>query len=102
MSKRDRALCERQGVNSIIQGTASDITKKSMLLAEEDPVLKNIGAKMLLQIHDELIFEVPDYKEAVDTVKARVEEIMAHPFSCDLEVPIPAKAGSGYSWASAK
>ena len=102
MSKRDRALCERQGVNSIIQGTASDIAKKSMLLAEEDPVLKNIGAKMLLQIHDELIFEVPDYKEAVDTVKARVEEIMAHPFSCDLEVPIPAKAGSGYSWASAK
>jgi DNA polymerase I-like protein with 3'-5' exonuclease and polymerase domains len=102
MSKKDRALCERQGVNSIIQGTASDIAKKSMLIAEEDPVLKGFGARMLLQIHDELIFEVPDHPEVVKGVKARVEEIMAHPFSKDLLVPIPAAAGSGYSWASAK
>lgn len=102
MSKRDAAQCERQGVNSIIQGSAADIAKMAMLKAEHDPELKSLNAQLLLQIHDELIFECPDDPEVISAVKERVQEIMEDPFGAPLRVPLPAEAGHGYSWASAK
>lgn len=102
MSYKDRGQAERQGVNSIIQGTAADLAKVSMILAESDEVLNQLGAQLLLQIHDELIWECPDDPETVAKVKARVQEIMEAPFQNPLEVPIPAEAGHGYSWATAK
>lgn len=102
MRRGDSSRAERQAVNSIIQGTASDIAKAAMLLCERDEELNTLGAKLLLQVHDELIFECPDSPETVKRVKERVEHIMAHPFAQDLLVPIPAGAGAGYTWSSAK
>jgi DNA polymerase-1 len=102
MSRMDAARELRQGVNSIIQGSASDLAKKAMLLVDEDPDLKDCGAEMLLQIHDELILECDDDPEAIEITKRRLEEIMGHPFDRDLLVPTPAEAGSGHTWAEAK
>jgi len=98
------AEARRQAVNTIIQGTAADIAKQAMIVSEYDPVLNSIGAKLLLQIHDELIFEVEDDPEKVNTCKKRVQDIMEHPFGPDFElsVRLTAAAGSGYTWVDAK
>ena len=102
MSRRDAAQSERQAGNSEIQGSAADLAKKAMLIAENDPKLIELGAEMLLQIHDELIFECPDAPEVVEQVEARVKEIMEHPFERDLSVPMPISIGHGHTWADAK
>lgn len=102
MAFKDRNRAERQGVNSIIQGTAADLAKVAMILADTDPVLTGLGARLLLQVHDELVWECPDNEETIKQVKDRVKQIMEHPLSMEFEVPLPVEAGHGYSWASAK
>jgi DNA polymerase-1 len=102
MSRRDRAAAERQGVNSEIQGTAAEACKYSMIVAENDPELRSLGVVMLLQIHDELIFEVPDDPEIEVRALKRVGEIMSNPFGEPLTVGLPVSAHCGYSWAEAK
>lgn len=102
MSRRDASQAERQGVNAVIQGTAAEIAKMSMLRCEDDAELKRLDAQMLLQIHDELVFDTPDDVEVRAAVKKRVKEIMENPFPYPLAVPLPVSAGEGYSWASAK
>lgn len=102
MKKQDASQCERQGVNSIIQGTASDIAKMAMICADNDPELAAVRARLLLQIHDELIWELPDNDEAKNRAKARATQIMEHPFVSELKVPLPVEIGFGYSWATAK
>lgn len=98
------AEARRQSVNSIIQGTASDVAKGAMIRAEFDPILQDLGAKLLLQIHDELIFEVDDDPEKVAAVKKRVKEIMEAPFGdgFQLNVPLTTEAHDGYTWTEAK
>lgn len=101
MSKKDAKQAERQAGNAIIQGTASDIAKAAMLLCENDPELNSLGARLLLQIHDELIFECPE--QNVGPVKARVKYLMEHPWGDKtLSVALPASAGHGHTWATAK
>lgn len=102
MGRRDSSQAERQGGNAIIQGTAADIAKMAMMKAESDPELNRLGASLLLQIHDELIWECPDVPEVIAAVKQRAKEIMENPFGLELKVPIPAEVGHGYSWANAK
>ena len=102
MSKRDASQTERTLINAIIQGSAADIAKASMLKAEADPELNYYGAQMLLQVHDELVFEVPDIPEVVEACKKRLKAIMEDPFGQPLLVPLPAEVGDGYTWASAK
>lgn len=98
------AEARRQSVNSIIQGTAADIAKAAMIRAEYDPVLRDLGAVLLLQIHDELIFEVDDDPVIAKAVGDRVKQIMEAPFGDDfqLNVPLTTEAHSGYTWAEAK
>lgn len=98
------AESKRQAVNTIIQGTAADIAKQAMIVAEYDPELNSIGAKMLMQVHDELIFEVEDEPEKIEACKRRVQWIMEHPFgeNFSLSVKLTAAAGSGYTWVDAK
>jgi DNA polymerase-1 len=97
------AEARRQSVNSIIQGTASDVAKAAMLRAENDEVLRSYGAELLLQIHDELIFEVDDNPQVVEAVKNRVKELMEDPFNgYKLNVPLTTEAHSGYTWTEAK
>lgn len=97
------AEARRQSVNSIIQGTASDVAKAAMLRAEHDPVIRDAGGRLLMQIHDELIWEVPDHPENIETVKRRAKEIMEHPFGdFELQVPLTTEAHDGYTWAESK
>lgn len=97
-----RAFAERQAINAPLQGTAADIMRIAMFkvsLALEEAGLK---AKMLLQVHDELIFEVPDNELEVTAklVKDTMEQAcFLH--GVDLDVPLTTEAGSGQSWAEA-
>lgn len=102
MSFKDKGQAERQSVNSIIQGSAADIAKVVMILAEQDEVLRELGASLLLQVHDELIWECPDDEETVKKVKERIKVLMENPFGTPLKVPLPVEAGHGLSWAKAK
>lgn len=102
MSRRDSSQAERQSVNSVIQGTAADIVTSAMLSCDADEELNSYGTEMLLQIHDELIFMVPDVPEIITRAKARIITLMEHPFDNHLAVPLPVEAGHGYSWATAK
>ncbi len=92
-----RAGAERQAINAPLQGTAADIMKRAMI--KIPPALKNAGlqTKMLLQVHDELIFEVPnaELEQAKKLIKSIMENVV------NLNVPLVAEAGSGHSWASA-
>jgi DNA polymerase-1 len=99
-ARKNLAQAKRQSVNSIIQGSAADVAKMAMIKCEFDHRLRNLGVEMLLQVHDELLFEVPE--ENVEEAKTIVLELMEHPFSDDLLVPLSADAGTGWSWATAK
>lgn len=92
-----RAGAERQAINAPLQGTAADIMKKAM--AKIPPALSaaNLKAKMLLQVHDELIFEVPEGEidKTRELIKKQMEDVV------NLDVPLVAEAGSGKSWAAA-
>ncbi len=97
------AMARRQSVNSIIQGTAADIAKAAMIRCEFDEELNTLGALMLLQIHDELIFEIEENKEIIELVRKRVKGIMEHPFpGYDLSVPLPTDDSVVYTWADGK
>lgn len=92
-----RAGAERQAINAPLQGTAADIMKKAM--AQIPPALKaaNLNARMLLQVHDELIFEV--HEDELEKTTPLVKHIMENVVT--LDVPLVAEAGSGKSWGSA-
>ena len=96
-----QSLARRQAVNTLIQGSAADIIKLAMLAVHEDAPLRECGAKLLLQVHDELLFEVPE-NEAEQAGK-RVAELMAgvRPGGVLLDVPLVADWGVGKNWGSA-
>lgn len=102
MRNNERARCERQAVNAIIQGTAADIARVVMIAAENDPELNQLGCEMLLQIHDELIWELIMEAMRQEQAKARATTIMENPFAKPLLVPLPVKIGFGPTWAAAK
>lgn len=97
-----RSAAEREAVNSIIQGSASDITKFAMLLIESDPQLNAMGVKLLNQVHDELVMEVPE-KHAADAAPLIVD-YMERPFGGQdpLIVPTPVDLKIVDTWAQAK
>jgi len=110
-SREDRGASERAAVNTPIQGSAGDIVKKAMLkmFAIEDPRyretaerLEELGAKLLLQVHDELVIEIPDDDDIEAEVEAITHEQMENPFAEPLVVPLPIDGGGGYSWLEAK
>lgn len=97
-----RAGSERAAVNAPLQGTAADIMKIAM--AKMPVALERAGlkAKMLLQVHDELIFELP--VEELEATSKLVREIMENAWKImgvEISVPLIAEAGSGHSWAEA-
>lgn len=94
------AQAERQAPNSIIQGSGADICNAAMIACESDPVLRELGVRMLLQIHDELIFECPLIPKIVTKARARIKELAENPF--DMRVPILVDIDDGESWADAK
>lgn len=92
-----RLGAERQAINAPLQGTAADIMKRAMVKIPSALAKENLKARMLLQVHDELIFEVPE--DEVEQTSALVKSVMENVAA--LGVPLEAEAGSGVSWASA-
>ncbi|MFO7919304.1 MAG: DNA polymerase I [Nioella sp.] len=89
----------RAAINAPIQGTAADVIRRAMI--RMDAAIANLPAKMLLQVHDELIFEVAE--EAVDPLVRKAREVMegaAEP-AVKLVVPLTVDAGQGANWAEA-
>lgn len=93
-----RARAEREAVNMPMQGSASDIVKLAMLRVWEALKKEKLSAKMILQVHDELVFEVPkkELQQTGEVVKAAMESAVK------LAVPLPVELGSGENWVDAK
>ncbi|WBY02609.1 DNA polymerase I [Ramlibacter tataouinensis] len=92
-----RAGAERAAINAPMQGTAADLIKMSMVKVQQ--VLDRAGkrTKMILQVHDELVFEVPE--DEVDWVRAEIPHLMAG--VAELRVPLVAEIGMGPNWEQA-
>ncbi len=91
------SFSERAAVNAPIQGTAADIIKRAMIRIP--PILRQqqLGARMLLQVHDELLFEVPEHE--VDQTISCIKDVMEN--VTDLAVPLVVDAGVGHNWKEA-
>ena len=94
----DRSYGERIAVNSPIQGSAADLCKLAMLELAQALAAHELSARLVLQIHDELLLDVP--VEEVDAVTALVKAVMEGVLR--LRVPLVADVGVGRTWASAK
>jgi DNA polymerase-1 len=92
-----RGHSERNAVNAPIQGSAADIIKLAMIEVDRAMRAANMRSKMLLQVHDELVFDV--YKDELEELKALVVEKMEAAVS--LEVPMVAEVGTGSNWLEA-
>ena len=92
-----RGFAERQAINAPLQGTAADIIKKAMVKIDAVIRDENWPVKMLLQVHDELIFEIPEGD--IDTYVPRIKDIMEN--IVPLSVPLTVEAGVGDNWAQA-
>jgi DNA polymerase-1 len=92
------AAFKRESVNAVFQGSAADLIKLSMLEIDNLIQKNNLEAKILLQIHDELIFEVA--KEKADEYKNIFENIMKN--IVKLKVPLDCSVNIGYSWGDLK
>ena len=93
----ERGYGERIAANTPIQGSAADICKLVMLEIPKRIRAAGASARMLMQIHDELVFEVPD--EEVDAVSAIVRDVMEN--LVPLRVPLVVDIGVGASWEAA-
>ncbi|MDG5799358.1 DNA polymerase I [Marinilabiliaceae bacterium ANBcel2] len=92
-----RGVAERNAINAPIQGTAADIIKKAMVDIYRIMEEKEFNSKMILQVHDELIFDT--VKEELDELKSVVINSMES--VCDLSIPLLVESGEGYNWLEA-
>ncbi|MBF6422580.1 DNA polymerase I [Nocardia farcinica] len=88
---------ERAALNAPIQGTAADIIKLAMIAVDEQIRKQGLRARMLLQIHDELLFELPT--DELGPLTAIVEQVM--PTVAELSIPLAVSVGAGRTWAEA-
>ena len=93
-----RKAAEREAINMPIQGTASDIVKIAMLHVDEEFKRAGLAARMLMQVHDELLVEVPEAElgQATEILKHEMESAVS------LDVPLVADVGIGENWMDAK
>jgi DNA polymerase-1 len=97
----ERAFVERQAINAPIQGSASDIIRRAMIRMEGALAEAGLQARMLLQVHDELVFEVPDAQvEASLPVIRAVMESAPLP-AVALKVPLVVEARAAGNWDEA-
>jgi DNA polymerase-1 len=85
-------------MNTPIQGSAADIIKKAMVNMAERLKEEKLEANMLLQVHDELIFEAPEHE--IERLKEIVPDVMEH--AIELNVPLKVDYAYGSSWYDAK
>ncbi|MBX3283018.1 MAG: DNA polymerase I [Acidobacteria bacterium] len=93
-----RARQEREAINMPIQGTASDIVKIAMIRVENALRAEKLETKMIMQVHDELLFEAPEneVERATEIIKREMEA------AAELDVPLIVEAGVGDNWMDAK
>ena len=96
-NRQRREMAERMALNAPIQGSAADIIKVAMLRVDQALREEGLGSRMLLQVHDELVFEVAPGE--LDTLRNLVTRTMCGAF--DLRVPLEVSLGTGRSWAEA-
>ncbi len=96
-NRQRREMAERMALNAPIQGSAADIIKVAMLRVDAALRDQGLRSRMLLQVHDELVFEVAPGE--LDTLRALVPQTMSAAF--DLRVPLQVSLGTGRSWAEA-
>ena len=96
-----RSFNERAAVNARLQGSAADIIRRAMIRMEDALAKKKLSAQMLLQVHDELVFEVPDgeVERSLPVIKAVMEDA-PHP-AVSLSVPLQVEANAADNWDAA-
>jgi DNA polymerase-1 len=92
-----RAAAERQAINAPMQGTAADLIKLAMIAVQRAIDDERRATRMVMQVHDELVFEVPDAE--LDWARAEVPRLMAG--VAELRVPLLAEVGVGANWDQA-
>lgn len=97
-----RSYCERLATNARVQGTASDIVSSAQVRLENDPWFEEHRCLMLIQVHDECVYECPE--EYVEEAQERIKAIMAKPFgeNVSLKVELKSDSDSGNSYNEAK
>ncbi|MDC0960771.1 DNA polymerase, partial [Dehalococcoidia bacterium] len=93
-----RSSSERMAINMPIQGSAADVIKIAMINIDNEINKLNLKAKMIIQVHDELIFETPE--EEVNLVKSMLNSIM--PSSLELKVPLNIAISQNKTWGGLK
>ncbi len=93
-----REFGKRAAMNAPIQGSAADLIKLAMIRIDQKMKEANVKSKMILQVHDELIFDVP--KDEIEVMKQIIEEGMTH--AMELKVPLTAECSIGSNWYEAK
>jgi DNA polymerase-1 len=90
-------MAERNAINSPIQGSAADIIKLAMINIHAALKNQNLRSKMILQVHDELVFDVylPELENVKEIVKYEMENVIK------LEVPLLVEMGHGKNWLEA-
>jgi DNA polymerase-1 len=96
-NQQRRAGAERQAINAPMQGTAADLVKLAMIAVQAWLEKEMLATKLVMQVHDELVFEVPDAELA--RVKPEVEKLMMG--VAKLDVPLVVDAGVGENWEEA-
>ena len=93
-NRQVREAAERMAINMPVQGTSADIIKVAMVNLDREMQKRQLKSKMLLQVHDELIFEVPE--DELENVRQLVPEIMST--ALELCVPLKVDIKTGKNW----
>ncbi len=94
-----RGFAERNAINAPIQGSAADMIKLAMIEVDKQLRAQQLKSKMVLQVHDELVFDAP--KEEVDTLKTLITQAMSAAMLLPNEVPVLVETGVGNNWLEA-
>ena len=97
-NRQTRSLGERLAVNTVMQGTAADVIKVAMIRAHDRLRAEGRSSRLVLQVHDELLLEVPDTEVTGVKELVRAEMVGAYP----LDPPLAVEVGAGDNWADAK
>ena len=92
-----RGFAERNAINAPIQGSAADMIKIAMINIHKEFVAQKLDARMTMQVHDELVFDVPHNE--VEKIKPIIEHDMKN--AIKTEVPIVVEIGTGVNWLEA-
>ena len=92
-----RGASERNAVNAPVQGSAADIIKLAMISIQQKISKNNFKSKMLVQVHDELIFEI--HKSELKEMKEMIKNEMENAF--DIKIPLKVDMGTGINWFEA-